>query len=102
MHPDGRRVSGHIAVGQPYVLADAEPTSNYEAHCPIEIDSLYSRDQPIIGAGTLQALLLAVQFLGTTLRAFLARGGRVLDADDDSNLSLESLFGPMLRDLTGA
>jgi hypothetical protein len=85
VHPNGRRVRGHIAVGQPYALAGADPTGRYESHCPIEIDSLHSSKHPIIGGGTLQAL---------------ERGGRVLDPEDDSDVPLKSLFGPLLRELT--
>jgi hypothetical protein len=59
-----------------------------------------ARSHPIIGAGTLHALLNGVQFLGATLHAFVERGGRVLDPDDESNISLELLFGPLLRELT--
>jgi hypothetical protein len=97
VHPDGRRIPGHIAVGQPYTLAGGDPASSYESHCPIEIDGLYSRLHPIIGGGTLQALLLAVQFLGTLLHSFVESGGRVLDAEDGSEVTLAAMFGPMLR-----
>ncbi len=71
------------------------------AHCPIEIDGLHSRVHPIIGGGTLQALLLGVQFLGAMLHDFVARGGRVLDPEDDSDIPLGALFGPMLRSPSG-
>jgi hypothetical protein len=97
VHPDGRRVPGHIAVGQPYTLGGADPAASYESHCPVEIDGLHSRIHPIIGGGTLQALLLGVQFLGTLLHDFVSRGGQVLDAEDDSHVPLPALFGPMLR-----
>jgi hypothetical protein len=98
VHPDGRRVPGHIAVGQPYTLGGADSTASYEAHCPVEIDSLHSGRHPIIGAGTLQALLLGVQFLGTILHAFVERGGRVL-YNDGLDVPLAALFGPMLRNV---
>ncbi len=96
VHPDGRREPGHIAVGQPYTLAGGDPTARVESHCPVEIDGLHSRIHPIIGAGTLQALLLGVRFLGRLLHDHLARGGRVLHADDDSDVALDALFGPLL------
>jgi hypothetical protein len=98
VHPDGRRVAGDIAVGQPYTLAGGDPAASYESHCPVEIDSLHSRAHPIIGGGTLQALLLGVQFLGTMLHDFVSRGGRVLYPDDGSDVPLPALFGVMLRD----
>ncbi|HEY3807950.1 MAG TPA: hypothetical protein VGL61_35440 [Kofleriaceae bacterium] len=97
VHPNGRRVHGHIAVGQPYTLAGADPTAGYESHCPVEIDGLISRAHPIIGGGTLDALLHGIKALGMHLHAFIARGGRVLDPADDSELPLEAMFGPMLR-----
>lgn len=98
VHPDGRRVQGHIAVGEPYTLdGGTDPTGTYETHCPIEIDSLWSRARPMIGCGSLQALLLGIQFLGMTLHAFIENGGRVLDVNDGSDIQLASLFGPLLR-----
>lgn len=45
-------------------------------------------------------MLLGVQFLGTMLHAFVARGGRVLDPEDDSDVPLAALFGPMLREIS--
>jgi hypothetical protein len=98
VHPDGRRVPGHIAVGRPYTLGDGDPAGSFESHCPVEIDGLHSQRHPIIGAGTIQALLLGVRFLGTMLHNFTSRGGRVLHATDGTDVDLESLFGPMLSD----
>ena len=100
VHPDGRRVAGHIAIGQPYTLGGSDPAGSCESHCPVEIDGIHSRVHPIIGGGTLQALLLGVQFLGMMLHDFVSRGGRVLDPDDDSDVALAALFGPMLREIT--
>ena len=97
VHPDGRRVSGHIAVGQPYALAGGDPAASFESHCPIEIDGLYSVKHPLIGAGTLQALTLGLRTLGVTLQAFLESGGRVLDPGDGSDVALEAIFGTLLR-----
>ena len=98
VHPDGRREPGHIAVGKPYVLGDdADVAAPFESHCPIEITGFHSREQPIIGGGTLQALVLGVQFLGMMMHEFLTRGGRVLDPDDDSEVPLESIFGGLLK-----
>lgn len=90
VHPDGRRVPGHIAVGQPYTLAGADPAASYESHCPVEIDSVYSHTHPAIGAGTLEALVRGIQLLGAMLVAFVEDGGRVLDAEDGRSLSLST------------
>ena len=97
VHPDGHRVAGHIAVGQPYTLAGADPAVNYESHCPIEIDGLHSSRHPVISGGTLGALLSAVEFLGTMLHDFIANGGRVLEPEDESDVPLALLFGPLFR-----
>lgn len=97
VHPNGQRVPGHIAVGQPYVLGDGDPARD-EALCPVEITDVFSGDHPIHGGGTFQALLLGVQFLGAMLHTFVSTGGRVLDADDGEDVDLAVHFGPMLRD----
>jgi hypothetical protein len=97
VHPDGRRVPGHIAIGQPYTLGGGDPAADFESHCPIEIDRLCSRSHPIISGGTLGALLSGVELLGAFLHGFIADGGRVLDPDDDSELRLDALFGPPWR-----
>jgi hypothetical protein len=85
-------VPGHIAIGQPYT-PDGDPAAGHESHCAIEIDGLHSRNHPIINGGSLQALLLAIQFAGSRLHDFVSRGGRVLDAEDESNVPLAAFFG---------
>lgn len=96
VHPDGRRVPGHIAVGRPYTLAGGDPAANYETHCPIEISDIHPARHPVISGGTLGALVSGVQFLGWLLHDFVARGGRVLDPEDESDVPLEAIFGPLL------
>ncbi len=97
VHPDGEPVTGHIAVGQPYVLGGADPGASYESKCPVEIDSFYSWKHAPIGGGTLDALLRGVQLLGMMLFEFVSRGGRVLDAEDGSDVPLALMFGPLWR-----
>lgn len=99
VHPDGRRVPSHIAVGAPSTLAGGDPAANYESRCLAEIGDLTTAT-PVIGFGTLSALLNAVEFLGVVLHAFLARGGRVVDPEGDSDIPLARLFGPLLRDVS--
>lgn len=88
----GDRIPGRIAIGKP------EHVTPEEVHCPIALDGLYPRVGPIIGASSVQALLLAVRFLGTILHGFTSRGGRVVDPADDSDMAIEASFGPLLRD----
>lgn len=91
-HADGRRNVGRIAVGLP-VEIDAT-----EATCLIALDGIHHIPGPIHGGSRLQALLLAVQFLGMRLHDFVSNGGRVLDPHDDSEVPLNALFGALLRD----
>ena len=97
VHPDGRRVPGHIAVGRPYALGGADPAASYESHCPVEITDVHSCRHPLIGGGTLHALLRGVEFLGVMLHEFVARGGRILDPEDGSEVALSVLFGPLFH-----
>ena len=47
----------------------------------------------------MQALCLALSFIGWKLHAFVAAGGRVLhDNEDGEEIALESVFGPLLVD----
>lgn len=91
VHPDGRRTVGRIAVGVP------EQVGPDEASCPIALDGL-ERTRPIHGGSKLQALLLAIRFLGMRLHDFLSKGGRVFYPVEDVDVPLEAaFFGPMLR-----
>ena len=94
VHPDGRRNSGRIAVGLPVQGAE-------DARCPIALDGL-QRCGPIVGDSTLQALLLAIQYLAMRLHDFRSKGGRVVYAGEaeDEDMPLEAFFGALLRDPT--
>lgn len=89
LYSDGRRVPGRIAVGMPVQVDDVE------AHCFVALDGFTPMPTKIIGSTTLQALTLAVRFLGTRLHDFLQDGGRVLLPAE--NFRLESYFGPLVR-----
>jgi hypothetical protein len=90
VHPDGRREAGRIAVGLPEQL---DPN---EARCAISLDG-FERTRPIHGGSTLQALLLAIRFLGMRLHDFTSKGGRVVDPDEGDDVPLEAFFGDLLR-----
>lgn len=87
----GGRRAGRIAVGLPAVESPGC------AACRVALDSHFSTPVPVYGESTLQALLLAAGLLGRLLADFVAAGGRVLDASDDSEVPLAALFGPLLR-----
>lgn len=92
VHPDGRRSPGRIAVGLPVQVDPAEST------CPIALDGFHTIPRPIHGGSNLQALMLAVRFLGMRIHDFLSKGGRVLDPDDDTDMQLQAFFGRLLAD----
>lgn len=89
--PGGKRTPGRIAVGHPRRISEVE------ASCPIALDGL-QRMRPISGDDPLQAMLLAIRFLGMRLQDHLARGYRVVDPDEDEDVPLEAYFGALLRD----
>jgi hypothetical protein len=96
LYANGRRVPGRIAVGLP-VQIDAT-----EASCMIALDGFQYQTHQLRGTSTLQAVLMAVRFIGWRLHDFLSKGGRVLDPEEeDADFPIEALFGPLLRQATG-
>jgi len=89
LYPSGERSHGRIAVGQPCEI------DRVEASCLVWFDGHDPHAIAIHGASTLQALLLAVCYLGKRLHDFVSRGGRVLYPDEESDVALDALFGPM-------
>ena len=97
----GSRIVGRIAIGTPYRAPGGE------ARCPVAIDGLYSRLNDIAGDGNLQALLLAIRFVGNLLTDFCEKGGKLFHpsavSDEDESLDpgyeieLSSFFGPLVR-----
>ena len=95
LHPNGRRADGRIAVGLPFVVDERQ------ASCPVALDGMDTLRMPISGGEPLQALLLAVRFLGARLHDFKTKGGRVLHrGDDECEVELDAFFGPLLRPAT--
>ena len=97
LFPDGRRVEGRIAIAQPAPATKLEGA--YE--CELAIDC-FEQAGPIYGDSSMQALLLATQFLANEVHRFLQRGGRLLypsESGDDVPLDvpLDALFGALLR-----
>ena len=96
--PSGEQRSGRIAVGVPELV----PGGGGDATCAFALDGLETGRGPLRGHGALQALLLALQFIGLMLHDYLARGYRVLDPDqtydpDLATAGLISVFGPLIR-----
>jgi hypothetical protein len=83
--PDGGHLQGRIALGLP---SEARPG---EYHCAVALDGLEATVK-IIGATSLQALMLAVQFLSTKIQYFTSHGVEVLDEDDKLARPLDAYF----------
>ena len=91
--PDGQRRKGRIAIGEPELAPGGETV------CAYALDGLEYVAGPIRGAGAMQALCIALSFIGWKLHTFSAHGGRVLHDDEDlEEVDLESVFGPLLVD----
>ncbi len=91
----GERRDGRIAIGMPVVVSDVE------ASCAYALDGLEYVAGPMRGSHTMQALCMALRFVGWKLHAFIAGGGRVLHNDGD-DVALEDVFGPLLTELVAA
>jgi len=96
LHANGHRSAGRIAIVAPM-------QRDQDCACAVALDGL-QRPGTIFGDTTLQALLLAAQFLGFRLHDFISRGGRVLLSPDDETTDHEDVdaplsasFGPLLR-----
>lgn len=87
----GERRPGRIAIGMPMVVSDVE------ASCWYSLDGLEYVAGPVLGSDPLQALCMALRFVGLKLHTFMARGGRVL-GDDGDDVGIEAVFGPLLTD----
>lgn len=89
----GQRVSGRIAIGLPERGDD-------DVRCPVALDGMLPRVGPIIGGSAMQALALAMSFLGAMLNDWLASGGRVLN-EDGTDARVDVIFGSLLRPVAG-
>ncbi|HWO18396.1 MAG TPA: hypothetical protein VNO30_06455 [Kofleriaceae bacterium] len=88
----GARREGRIAIGMPVAIADNEAT------CEYALDGLEYVAGPMRGAHKMQALCIALRFIGWKLHDFLAAGGRVLN-EDGEDVSLKDVYGPLLAPL---
>lgn len=89
----GERTPGRIAIGFP-------EQGNEDVRCSVALDGMFPSVGPIIGGSAMQALVLAMSFLGAMLQDWLASGGRVLN-DDGSDARVDLTFGPLLRPVGG-
>lgn len=74
---DGDKRPVQIRIGAPYAV------SAVEWACPSEILGYEPRYPDASGATSLQALCLAVGLVRSRVEDFMAKGGRVVDVEDD-------------------
>lgn len=74
--PDGRDVPFSIVVDAPQESADGWT-------CAVALRGLEAPYAPIAGEDALQALTLGLRFLALQLRAMVAKGGALRDADGE-------------------
>ena len=90
--PSGERRDGRIAIGTPV----ARPEQN-DALCAYALEGLEYVAGPMFGASAMQALCMALRFVGLKLRRFQAAGGIVLN-EYGEEAGIEDVFGPLLVD----
>jgi hypothetical protein len=79
-------------IGRPY------DTGGGDWACPVEIENFESRGPDVYGADSLQSLCLATSSVRLRLEAFLVKGGKVLDPDDRSEISVSGLTAMFGKD----
>jgi hypothetical protein len=83
-----RGITAHV--GAPYPIPDGSWA------CAVAIEGLPRRFPDVHGNSSLQALCLAIWLIRKQAEEVIARGGRILDASDRSELSpevLAAIFG---------
>lgn len=83
--PSGERRPGRIAICAPEPDPSPDVENDTTWACWLSMDGLQGRSLRIRGSGSLQPLMLALQFVGYDLHAFISRGGRVLMPDDEDS-----------------
>ena len=96
---EGQKRRVRARVGKPYRV------SAREWACPAEIRGLERRYPDIRGGDPMQALCLAIRLLRDRFEAFIEDGGRILDIDEGSEWSLDTVmatFGSNRPDTSAA
>lgn len=97
--PDGERRPGRIAIGLPWLVPDGDG----EVKCAVSLDGLEDAIDPLSGDGTLEALIIAVRFVGWRLHVFMSQGGHVTrpirgGVTESYPERFQDLFGSLLAD----
>lgn len=86
--PGGRRWRGRIAIGMP-------GQDDMAWGCRVVAEGVVVIPGPIFGESALQAMVLALRFLGGQLHHFIENGGRALEPHGESDARLDLTFGAM-------
>jgi hypothetical protein len=97
VYPSGERRPGRIAIAAPEPAPAPELGNATTWACWLLLDLIKDRPIPIFGEGSMQPLMLALQFVGHHLHAFLERGGRVLAPDEPGSAMVLSTLRLLLR-----
>jgi hypothetical protein len=91
--PSGERRPGRIAICAPE--QDSERDTTWM--CRIVLEGLDHRTYKIHGEGSMQPLMLALDFAGCRLHDFISRGGKVLDPEEPGLSGVLSMFRMLMR-----
>lgn len=81
--PSGERLLGRIAICAPEPEPHPGVDNDTTWACWWFMEGLWHRPSKALGEGSLQPLMLALQMIGYELHAFISRGGKVLEPDDE-------------------
>jgi hypothetical protein len=94
--PVGDPFSVVVRIGEPVAFPQKANLAPY-ARCPVSMEPLL-REQGIGGENQFQALCLAIEFIRTAFKAFVAEGGKIQWRDTGGSVDLASpWFCPLPR-----
>jgi hypothetical protein len=92
---DGRRIPVEVTVGQPFHELDRDMWC-----CQVQLAGIDDRVRNICGDDSLQALCLALRCIRSQLETVIQLGGRVIDAEEGTDIPLEAYFGKPAGELS--
>ncbi len=82
----GDRFPINLRVGKPY------PVTDEEWACAVELDGLYTSLHDQHGIDSFQSFMLALKLARELLEDFIAKGGKLFSACEDSEINVDTLF----------
>jgi hypothetical protein len=90
--PSGERLPGRIAISAHQPDPDPDLPNDPTWACWLLAEPIRGGPIKICGAGSMQPLVLALQFLGYVLHDFVERGGHVTSPDEPGSFRVLSMF----------